>query len=246
LDVKDSITVPAYLYLKDHLGIPQAKVCIPSPTLLHFGARQYPRISNAAYPDGDKIGSSFFKDLAACYRKEIKALYDAGCRYVQLDETSLALMCDPKWEESNITSRGHDFKELLQQYVELINESIDIPERKDMTISMHSCRGNFKGMWLGKGSYEHVAKALFADINIDCHFLEFDSVERSGGFEPLRYLAPFKTVCLGVITSKVPELEDKDMIIKRIHEAARYVPLDRLCLSAQCGFASTHHGMLSI
>jgi len=234
--------VPSYLFLKDHLGIPEAKVCIPSPTLLHFGAAKVPKISKEAYPDGDKLGSSFFRDLAACYRKELKALYQAGCRYVQLDETSLALMCDPKFEKI-IQERGYDFQQLLQQYVGLINDSIDIPEREEMTISMHSCRGNYRSMWFAAGGYEPVAKALFSDIKIDCHFLEFDS-ERAGGFEPLKYLAPYKTVCLGLITSKTPQLENKDEVIARIHEAAKYVPLDRLCLSAQCGFASTHHGIL--
>ena len=233
--------MPSYLFLKDRLGVPEAKVCIPSPTLLHFGAAKIPKISKEAYPDGDQFASSFFKDLAACYRQEIKALYDAGCRYVQLDETSLALMCDPKFERI-IQERGYNFEELLQQYVELINESIDIPERNELTISMHSCRGNYRSLWLASGGYDRVAKALFSDIKIDCHFLEFDN-ERSGGFEPLKYLAPYKTVCLGLITSKTPQLENKDAIIARIHEASNIVPLERLCLSAQCGFASTHHGI---
>jgi 5-methyltetrahydropteroyltriglutamate--homocysteine methyltransferase len=116
-------------------------VRIPSPTLLHLGAAKFLKISKEAYPDGDEFGSSFFTDLAACYRKELKALYDAGCRYVQLDETSLALLCDPKIEKI-IQERGYEYEELLQQYVELINESVDTPERKDMTISMRSCRGN--------------------------------------------------------------------------------------------------------
>ena len=234
------MTVPGYLFLKNKLGIPEAKVCIPSPTLLHFGAANSPDISKTAYPQADKFRSAFFKDLAACYRKELKALYNAGCRYVQLDETSLALMCDPKWK-SNVEKRGYNFDELLQQYVELINESIDIPERQELTISMHSCRGNYRSMWLAEGGYGQVAKALFSDIKIDCHFLEFDN-ERSGGFEPLKYLAPNKTVCLGLITSKTPELENEEEVVARIRKASEIVPLERLRLSAQCGFASTHHG----
>ena len=240
---KGSICVPAYNFLKK-LGVPEAKVCIPSPTLLHFETNRRPEISTQAYPDGEKLGTAFFKDLAACYRQELKALYDAGCRYVQLDETSLALMCDPKWHEK-IENRGYTFNGLLQQYVQLINDSIDIPERKEMTISMHSCRGNYKGMWFGKGGYETVAKALFADIKIDCHFLEFDT-ERAGGFEPLKYLAPNKTVCLGLITTKTAALENKKEVIGRIREAAKVVPLERLMLSGQCGFASTHHGEISL
>jgi 5-methyltetrahydropteroyltriglutamate--homocysteine methyltransferase len=235
------ITVPGYLYLRHKLGIPQAKVCIPSPTLLHFGAAKSPEISATAYPEGDTYGSAFFQDLAECYRKEIKALYDAGCRYIQVDETSLALMCDPKFK-SNIESRGYKFDELLQQYVDLINASLDIPERGEITVSMHSCRGNYRAMWLAKGSYDSVAKALFSEIKVDSHFLEFDDV-RSGGFEPLKYLAEGKTVVLGLITSKSAELERKEDVIERIRRAGEIVPLERLCLSAQCGFASTHHGM---
>ena len=152
-------------------------------------------------------------------------------------------MCDPKFER-NVISRGYDFEALLNQYVTLINDSINIPERKQMTISMHSCRGNYRAMWLAEGAYQRVAKALFADIKVDSHFLEFDN-ERSGGFEPLKFLAPNKTVVLGLVTSKTPELEKKESVNARIHEAATIIPLDRLCLSAQCGFASTHHGTLS-
>ena len=150
-------------------------------------------------------------------------------------------MCDPKFEQ-NVISRGYNFDDLLAQYVTLINDCLDFPERKQMTISMHSCRGNYRAMWLAEGSYQRVAKALFADIKVDSHFLEFDN-ERSGGFEPLRFLAPNKTVVLGLVTSKKPELEKKESIIARIKEAAQIVPLERLCLSAQCGFASTHHGI---
>ena len=242
MGLSKSVSVSGYDFLKN-LGVPEAKVCITSPTLLHFGAAKTPQISKTAYPEGDAYGSAFFQDLAECYRAEISALYKAGCRYVQLDETSLALMCDPKFER-NVISRGYDFEALLNQYVTLINDSINIPERKQMTISMHSCRGNYRAMWLAEGSYQRVAKALFADIKVDSHFLEFDN-ERSGGFEPLKFLAPNKTVVLGLVTSKTPELEKKESIIERIHEAATIVPLDRLCLSAQCGFASTHHGTLS-
>ena len=234
-----SVSVSGYEFLKS-LGVPEAKVCIPSPTLLHFGAAKTPQISKSAYPEGDSYGSAFFVDLAACYRAELSALYAAGCRYVQLDETSLALMCDPKFEQ-NVISRGYDFDDLLVQYVTLINDSLDFPERKQMTISMHSCRGNYRAMWLAEGSYQRVTKALFVDIKVDSHFLEFDN-ERSGGFEPLKFLAPNKTVVLGLVTSKKPELEKKESIIARIKEAAQIVPLKRLCLSAQCGFASTHHG----
>lgn len=232
------------MFLKDKLGIPEAKVCIPSPTLLHFGGtpETTPKISKTAYPDADEIGSAFFTDLAACYRAELKALYDAGCRYVQLDETCLALMCDPKWQAA-VENRGYKFDELLQQYVKLINDAIDIPERAEMTISMHSCRGNFKAMWFAQGGYGAVAQALFSEIKIDCHFLEFDT-ERAGTFEPLEHLAPNKSVCLGLITTKTPELENKEEVIARIKEAAKIVPLERLHLSGQCGFASTHHGMI--
>lgn len=210
------------------------KVTIPSPTMLHFrGGRK--AISEQAYPDLEQ----FFEDVAAAYRAEIKALGDAGCTYLQMDDTNLAYLCDPKMREQ-ARARGEDPDELPRRYARLINAAIaDRP--KGMTICTHLCRGNFKSAWVAEGSYEPVAEVLFNDMNVDGYFLEYDD-ERSGDFAPLRFVPKGKIVVLGLITTKLGELEKKDDVKKRIDEAARYVPLEQLCLSPQCGFSSTVHG----
>jgi 5-methyltetrahydropteroyltriglutamate--homocysteine methyltransferase len=210
------------------------KVTIPSPTMLHFrGGRD--AISGEAYPDLE----GFYEDVAACYRAELKSLAVAGCTYVQLDDTNLAYLCDPKMREG-ARKRGDDPDELPRRYARLINAAIaDRPP--GMTICTHLCRGNFKSAWVAEGGYEPVAEALFNDLAVDGYFLEYDD-ERSGDFAPLRFVPKGKTVVLGLVTTKVGELESKDDIKRRIDEAARYVPLERLCLSPQCGFSSTVHG----
>jgi 5-methyltetrahydropteroyltriglutamate--homocysteine methyltransferase len=210
------------------------KVTIPSPTMVHFrGGRK--AIDIEAYPDMDE----FFEDLAQCYRDEIKSLYDAGCRYIQLDDTNLAYLCDPKMR-AGAQERGDDPNELPRAYAALINTAID-HRPQDLTVCIHLCRGNFRSAWVAEGSYEPVAEVLFNAINVDAYFLEYDD-ERSGDFAPLRFVPHTKTVVLGLITTKVGELESKQELIQRINEAARYVPLERLCLSPQCGFSSTVHG----
>lgn len=210
------------------------KVTIPSPTMVHFrGGRK--AIDIEAYPDMDE----FFEDLAQCYRDEIKSLYDAGCRYVQLDDTNLAYLCDPKLR-AGAKERGDDPDELPRAYASLINESIkDRPD--DLTISVHLCRGNFRSAWVAEGSYEPVAEVLFNELNVDGYFLEYDD-ERSGDFAPLRFVPENKTVVLGLITSKVGDLETADDLKARIDDAAKYMPLGNMCLSPQCGFSSTVHG----
>ncbi|MBE0702025.1 MAG: 5-methyltetrahydropteroyltriglutamate--homocysteine S-methyltransferase, partial [Afipia sp.] len=210
------------------------KVTIPSPTMVHFrGGRQ--AIDIEAYPDMEL----FFDDLAQCYRDEIQSLYDAGARYIQLDDTNLAYLCDPKMREG-ARERGDDPDALPRAYAELINKAID-NRPADLRIAIHLCRGNFRSAWVAEGSYEPVAEVLFNDLNVDAYFLEYDD-ERSGDFAPLRFVPENKTVVVGLVTTKVDELESGDALKRRVEEAARYMPLANMCLSPQCGFASTVHG----
>ncbi len=213
-------------------GLP--KVCIPSPTMVHFrGGRA--AIDIDAYPDMEL----FFADLAACYRAEIDALYAAGCRYIQLDDTNLAYLCDPVMRQGAV-ERGDDPDALPQAYAELINASL-AGRPADLTVGIHLCRGNFRSNWFASGGYEPVAEVLFNELEVDAYFLEYDD-ERSGDFAPLRYVPADKTVVLGLITSKRPELEPYDELAERVRQAASYVSIDQLCLSPQCGFASTVEG----
>jgi 5-methyltetrahydropteroyltriglutamate--homocysteine methyltransferase len=230
--VKD-IQVADFEFLKSQVTA-TPKVCIPSPTMVHFrGGRK--GIDIHAYPDMDE----FFEDLARVYRDEIQALYDAGCRYIQLDDTNLAYLCDPQMRQGAI-DRGDDPNELPRTYAALINAAID-GRPADLTVGVHLCRGNFRSTWFAQGGYEPVAEVLFNDLNVDAYFLEYDD-ERSGDFAPLRFVTENKTVVLGVVTSKIGELEEKDFIVGRIKEAAKYMPLANMCLSPQCGFSSTVHG----
>jgi 5-methyltetrahydropteroyltriglutamate--homocysteine methyltransferase len=210
------------------------KVSIPAPSMLHFrGGRQ--AISEDVYPDLE----DFYDDLTAAYRAEIADLAERGCRYLQLDDTNLAYLCDPAMR-SKTSARGDDPDTLTHLYCRLVNDSIsDRPD--DMVITVHLCRGNFKSAWVAQGGYEPVAEILFHEMAIDGFFLEYDD-ERSGDFAPLRFLPPGKRVVLGLMSSKHPEVEDADDLRRRIDEAARYVPLEQCALSHQCGFSSTEHG----
>jgi 5-methyltetrahydropteroyltriglutamate--homocysteine methyltransferase len=210
------------------------KVSIPSPTMVHFrGGRA--AIDLDAYPDLDR----FFADLAACYRAEIDALYAAGCRYLQLDDTNLAYLCDPVMRAGAV-ERGDDPDALPHAYAELINGAIS-GRPNDLAVGIHLCRGNYRSTWFAEGGYEPVAEVLFNELDVDAFFLEYDD-ERSGDFAPLRHVGTDTTVVLGLVTTKRPELEHYDELAARVEEAARYVPMDRLCLSPQCGFASTVEG----
>ncbi len=210
------------------------KMTIPSPSVLHFrGGRN--AVDKAIYPDMNE----FYRDLGQAYRQAVRAFADAGCRYLQLDETNLAYLCDPEQREM-LRKRGEDPDTLTDIYAEMINTAIsDRPA--DMTIAMHLCRGNFRSSWIASGGYEPVADALFNRIGVDGYFMEYDN-ERAGGFEPLRFVPKGKTVVLGLVTSKVGVLEDRGEIRRRIDAASKFVPLDQLCLSPQCGFASTEEG----
>jgi 5-methyltetrahydropteroyltriglutamate--homocysteine methyltransferase len=228
------IQVADFKFLKSVTG-QTPKVTIPSPTMLHFrGGRG--AISKQAYPE---LEPAFFDDVARCYRAELKALADAGCRYLQMDDTNLAYLCDPKMREG-ARQRGDDPDALPRRYARLINAAIE-GRPADMTVCVHLCRGNFRSAWAAEGSYEPVAEVLFNELAVDGYFLEYDDV-RSGSFAPLRFVPKGRTVVLGLVSTKVGELESKDLLKRRIDEASRHVAIEQLCLSPQCGFSSTVHG----
>jgi len=210
-----------------------AKMTIPSPSMLHLrGGRA--AISREAYPDLD----AFWDDVAAAYRVAIRHLADAGCTYLQLDDITFAYLCDPKIQE-NCRRNGDDPSALPATYARTINAAL-AGRPPGMTVTIHTCRGNFKSAWVAEGGYDPVAQAMFS-TDVDGWFMEFDSA-RAGGFEPLRHVPRGRRVVLGLVSTKLGELESKDAILRRIDEASRHVPLEDLCLSPQCGFSSTHHG----
>jgi 5-methyltetrahydropteroyltriglutamate--homocysteine methyltransferase len=229
LQFRDCIFADDFNFLKS-VTTATPKLTIPSPSMLHYpGGRG---IDRTVYPDMEK----FFADLAEVYAAEIAALGELGCSYLQLDDTSLAFLNDPKRR----AMIGDEADTIHLRYIKLLNDAV---ARKPpaMTICTHLCRGNFRSAWLAEGSYEHVAEALFSELAVDGFFLEFDDA-RSGGFEPLRFVPKGKTVVLGLITTKRPALEDKGELKRRIDTAARFISLEQLCLSPQCGFASTAEG----
>jgi 5-methyltetrahydropteroyltriglutamate--homocysteine methyltransferase len=239
--VTERITLPrpifadAFSFLRDTVepGI-TPKLTIPSPSMVHYRGGNS-AIDPAAYPDIDE----FWSELTSAYASQVQGVYDLGCRYLQLDDTSLAYVNDPAQRE-HIEEIGGDPEHLHEQYIANINRALaDRPD--DLAITTHLCRGNNQSMWAAEGGYDFVAEALFGDLEVDGYFLEFDD-ERSGGFEPLRYVPDGKAVVLGLVTTKKPDLEAKDMLKRRIEEAAKYVDIDQLCLSPQCGFSSSVEG----
>src|SRR6201996_1632150 len=223
-----------FKFLKSHARV-TPKMTIPAPSTLHFRQGRA-LISKEVYPTLDP----FFDDLAAAYRAAIHAFYDAGCRYLQLDDTAWSMVCDPSEREKS-KDRGDDPDTLPKRYARLTNAALQ-DKPADMAITMHSCRGNFRSTFIASGGYEFVADQLLGNTGLDGYFLEYDT-ERAGGFEPLRYFPKGKQqLVLGLLTSKNGALEQKDDIKRRIDEASKYVPLDQLCLSPQCGFASTEEG----
>ena len=223
-----------FKFLKAHCKV-TPKMTIPSPSVLHF--RLEPgAVSKDVYPNRDAI----FDDLAAAYQKAVRAFYDAGCRYLQFDDTAWAYLCS-KEELQKARDRGLDVDHLQETYTKTINKALEA-KPADMTITTHVCRGNFRSTWVSEGGYEPVAERLLAGVSYDGYFLEYDT-ERAGGFEPLRFLPKGnKIVVLGLVTSKSGTLEKKDAVKRRIEEATRYAALEQLCLSPQCGFASTEEG----
>ena len=224
-----------FRFLQSISGDAVAKMTIPSPSVLHFrGGRKV--IDETVYPDLDV----YFDDLAQTYRDAIKAFYDAGCRYLQLDDTVWAYLCSDD-QKRQIRERGDDPQQLAETYARVLNKALE-GKPDDLIIGLHVCRGNFRSTWISEGGYESVAELLFGGVNIDAFFLEYDN-ERAGGFEPLRFIKPGRQqVVLGLITTKTGELETAESVEKRIAEAAKYVSLDQICLSPQCGFASTEEG----
>ena len=221
-----------FAYLKS-VSSALPKMTIPSPSMLHLrGGRA--AISKEVYPDLEV----FWDDVAAAYRRAIQHLADAGCRYLQLDDITFAYLCDPKIQ-ATCRANGDDPMALPRRYAQVINDALR--ERPaDMAVTIHTCRGNFKSAWVAEGGYDPVVEAMFS-TDVDGYFMEFDNA-RAGGFEPLRALPPGKTVVLGLVTTKLGELETADALKRRIDEAAKIVPLEQLALSPQCGFSSTHHG----
>ena len=210
------------------------KLTIPSPSMLHMrGGR--PAISGDAYPELE----AFWADAVRAYREEIADLAAAGCTYLQLDDVSFAYLCDEKIR-AGYRARGDDPERAPRTYVNAINAALS-GRPPQMAVTIHTCRGNFKSTWMANGGYERVAEVVFGGLDVDGYFLEYDT-QRAGGFEPLRFVPRGRKVVLGLVTSKSPELESKDALKQRIDEASRYVPLEDLCLSPQCGFSSTHHG----
>jgi len=221
-----------FAYLKS-VATHTPKMTIPSPSMLHLrGGRA--AVSREAYPDLEE----FWSDVALAYRQAIWHLAQAGCRYLQLDDITFAYLCDPKIQD-NCRKNGDDPAALPRRYAQVINAALE-GRPEDMVVTIHTCRGNFKSAWVAEGGYDPVVEAMFS-TNVDGYFMEFDS-SRAGGFEPLRKLPAGKKVVLGLVTTKLGELESKDDLKRRIDEAARIVPLDQLALSPQCGFSSTHHG----
>src|SRR5215471_13281038 len=222
-----------FRFLRDHTRA-TPKMTIPSPSVLHFrGGRR--AVSQSVYPEMEE----FYRDLGLAYRAAVAAFAAGGCRYLQLDEVNLAYLCDPE-QRAIMRERGDDPERLPGIYADMINTAI-AGRPSDMDITMHLCRGNFRSSWIAQGGYEPVAEILFQKIGVNGYFMEFDS-ERAGGFEPLRLLPKRKVVVLGLVTSKTGGLESADELKRRIDDAATCADLDQLCLSPQCGFASTEEG----
>ena len=233
--VSETIFGDAYSFLAEHVTAGVPKLTIPSPSMVHYrGGRA--AIDESVYPDLD----GFWSDLTAAYREEVRRLDELGCTYLQLDDTSLAYLNDPE-QRRYVGSIGGDPDAQHVEYIRHINEALD--GRPDgMSVTTHMCRGNFRSSWVAEGGYDHVAEALFAELRVDGYFMEWDD-ERSGGFEPLRFLPKGdKQVVLGLVTTKRGALESKDDLKRRIEQASRHAPLEQLCLSPQCGFSSTVDG----
>jgi 5-methyltetrahydropteroyltriglutamate--homocysteine methyltransferase len=223
-----------FTFLREQVSTAVPKLTIPSPSMVHYrGGRA--AIDEAVYPELN----AFWSDLATAYREEVRRLGELGCTYLQLDDTSLAYLNDPT-ERASLAERGGDAENQHLEYIRHFNEALE-GRPPGMTVTTHTCRGNFRSSWVAEGGYEYVAEAFFGDLAVDGFFIEYDDA-RSGGFEPLRFVPPGKLVVLGLVTTKRGDLESKDALKRRIEEAARYVDLDQLCLSPQCGFSSTLEG----
>jgi 5-methyltetrahydropteroyltriglutamate--homocysteine methyltransferase len=232
--LNEPIFADAFNFLAGEVKSAVPKLTIPSPSMVHYRSGTA-AIDRGVYPDVDE----FWADLSAAYADQVRAMYDLGCRYLQLDDTSLAYLNDPA-HRAEQAAKGEDAEHAHLRYIRQINAAVrDRPA--DMRVTTHMCRGNFRSSWAAEGGYDFVAEDLFGALDVDGFFCEFDD-ERSGGFAPLRFVPPGKHVVLGLVTTKTGRLEDPDTLKRRIDEASKYVPLDQLCLSPQCGFSSTVDG----
>jgi len=223
-----------FAYLRSVATTATPKLTIPSPSMVHYrGGRA--AIDPAVYPDENE----FWADLSAAYARQVAGVASLGCTYLQLDDTSLAYLNDPA-QRAQVAAQGRDAEHLHERYIAQINAAL-AGRPAGLTVTTHMCRGNFRSSWAAEGGYDFVAEALFGRLDVDGFFLEYDDA-RSGGFAPLRFVPPGKFVVLGLVTTKRPQLESKDQLKRRIEEAAKYVPLEQLCLSPQCGFSSTVEG----
>jgi methionine synthase II (cobalamin-independent) len=231
----ETIFANAFTFLRDNAKPGQTpKLTIPSPSMVHYRGGNS-SLDASVYPDPD----TFWDDLTEAYAAQMRGVYELGCRYLQLDDTSLAYINDPA-QRAHIEEIGGDPDHLHEQYIANLNRTLaDKPD--DLVVTTHLCRGNNQSMWAAEGGYDFVAEALFGDLAVNGYFLEFDDA-RSGGFEPLRFVPAGKHVVLGLVTTKRPELEDRDLLKRRVEEASQYVDIDQLCLSPQCGFSSTEEG----
>jgi 5-methyltetrahydropteroyltriglutamate--homocysteine methyltransferase len=232
--LREPIFADAFRFVQDCVTTATPKLTIPSPSMVHYrGGRA--AVNEDVYPDMD----DFWADLTSAYADEVKALGDLGCTYLQFDDTSLAYLNDPKQRE-HVAALGGDAEHQHETYIRHINEALE-HRPEGMTVTTHMCRGNFRSSWVAEGGYDFVAEALFNQLEVDGFFMEWDDA-RSGGFEPLRFVPKGKYVVLGLVTTKRGELETREDLERRIEEASRYVDLDQLCLSPQCGFSSTSEG----
>jgi 5-methyltetrahydropteroyltriglutamate--homocysteine methyltransferase len=224
-----------FAFLQSIAGDSVPKLTIPAPSMVHYRSGIRAVVDESVYPDVE----DFWSDVSAAYAQEVRRLGEQGCRYLQIDDISLAYLNDPA-QRAYISERGEDAEHMHLRYISLINSAI-AARPAGMAVATHLCRGNYRSSWVASGGYDFVAEALFNDLDVDGFFLEYDDA-RSGGFEPLRFVPKRKVVVLGLVTTKRPQLESKDELKRRIGEAAKYVPLDQLCLSPQCGFSSTVEG----
>ena len=224
-----------FAFLRSIAGESVPKLTIPAPSMVHYRSGVRAVVDESVYPDVEE----FWGDVSAAYAEEVRRLYAIGCRYLQIDDISLAYLNDPA-QRAYISDRGEDAEHMHLRYINLINGAV-AGRPPDMAVATHLCRGNYRSSWVASGGYDFVAEALFNELDVDGFFLEYDD-ERSGGFSPLRFVPKGKQVVLGLVTTKRPELESKDDLKRRIDEAAKYLPLDQLCLSGQCGFSSTVEG----
>jgi 5-methyltetrahydropteroyltriglutamate--homocysteine methyltransferase len=234
IKLEHTIFADAFRFLAEHADGAVPKLTIPSPSMVHYrGGRA--SIDESVYPDLDR----FWADLVAAYAEQVRRLGELGCRYLQFDDTSLAYLNDPKQRE-HVREIGGDAEHQHEAYIAHINEAL-AARPEGMAVTTHMCRGNFRSSWVAEGGYDFVAEALFNQLEVDGFFMEWDDA-RSGGFEPLRFVPKGKVVVLGLVTTKRPDLESKDMLKRRIEEASQHVDVDQLCLSPQCGFSSTQEG----